>query len=294
VQLVVEGGDTAADKTIIEALGDPLLHILRNALDHGIETPDQRQAADKPTLATLSMRAYQEADRVVIEVADDGRGIDPARIRAAAVAKGLIDPAKAAALSDDEAMNLVFLPGSSTAAEVSDLSGRGVGMDAVRNAVEKLGGRVNLQSTLGRGTRIALTLPLSMAVTRVMIIEAAGGLYGVPMDLIVETVRIPRERIHAIKQSEAFVLRDRLVPLVRLAGLLREQERPREPDEPEAVLVCRIAERLVGLVIDQFRTGLDAVIKPLDGLIARTRGVSGTTLLGDGRVLLVLDLKELL
>jgi two-component system chemotaxis sensor kinase CheA len=167
-------------------------------------------------------------------------------------------------------------------------------MDVVRTTVEKLGGRVTVSSTVGTGSQIRLELPLSMAVTRVMIIEAAGGLYGVPMDLIVETVRITPDRIHAIKQAEAFVLRDRLIPLVRMAGLLGQPARPLAEDGQEAVLVCRIEGRHVGLVIDDFRVGMDVVLKPLEGIVAGLRGFSGTTLLGDGRVLLVLDLKELL
>jgi two-component system chemotaxis sensor kinase CheA len=293
IDLVIEGGDTEADKTIIEALGDPLLHIVRNSLDHGVELPDRRVAAGKPARATITLKAYQEADYVVIEVVDDGAGMDPARIRASAVAKGVIDQDEADRLTDQESINLIFRPGFSTAAQISDLSGRGVGMDVVRTAVEKLGGRVTVQSSIGVGSRTRLEVPLSMAVTRVMIVEAAGGVYGVPMDLIVETVRIETDRIHAIKQAEAFVLRDRLIPLVRMDRLLRAEACPRG-DGTEAVLVCRMDGRDVGLVIDDFRVGMDVVLKPLEGIVAGLRGFSGTTLLGDGRVLLVLNLKELM
>lgn len=294
IDLAIEGGDTAADKTIIEALGDPLLHIVRNSLDHGVELPAQRLAAGKPPRATITLRAYQEADQVVIEVGDDGRGIDPTRIRDVAVAKGVINRGEANALSDQEAINLVFRPGFSTAAEVSDLSGRGVGMDVVRTVVEKLGGRVTMTSRVGEGSQTRLMLPLSMAVTRVMLVEAAGGLYGVPMDLIVETVRVAADRIHTVKQAEVFVLREQLIPLVRMSTLLKAAARPHSPDEAEAVLVCRVDGRLVGLVIDEFRVGMDVVLKPLEGIVAGLRGFAGTTLLGDGRVLLVLDLKEFL
>jgi two-component system chemotaxis sensor kinase CheA len=256
--------------------------------------PEIRVASGKPAKAKITLKAYQEADCVVIEVGDDGRGIDPVSIRAAAVGKGVIDQAQADRLCDQEAINLIFRPGFSTAAEISDLSGRGVGMDVVRTTVEKLGGRVTVSSKVGEGSQTRLELPLSMAVTRVMIVEAAGGLYGVPMDLIVETVRISTERIHKIKQAEAFVLREKLIPLVRMDVLLGCPARPRADDDAEAVLVCRIEGRHVGLVIDDFRVGVDVVLKPLEGIVARLRGFSGTTLLGDGRVLLVLDLKELL
>jgi two-component system chemotaxis sensor kinase CheA len=294
VELRIAGGDTAADKTIIEALGDPLLHIVRNSLDHGVEPADERRAAEKPEIAVLALRAYQEADSVVIEVEDDGRGIHPARIRAAAIEKGVISAERAAALSDADAINLIFAPGFSTANQVSDLSGRGVGMDVVRTTIEGFGGRVQIASNPGKGALTRLILPLSMAVTRIMIIEGAGGVYGVPMDMIVETVRIDASRIHRVKQSEAFVLREQLIPLTRLSDLLGVSAREKGGDEPEAVLVCRVNGRIVGLVIDDFRIGMDVVLKPLEGIVAGARGFSGTTLLGDGRVLLVLDLKELL
>jgi two-component system chemotaxis sensor kinase CheA len=293
VELVIDGGDTAADKNIIEALNDPLLHIVRNSLDHGIEPPDVRVAAGKPAQATVRLDAYQEADYVVIEVGDDGRGIDPAKIRAAAVAKHVIDADTAEKLSDQEAINLIFRPGFSTAEKVSDLSGRGVGMDVVRTVIEKLGGRVGVTSQVGVGSVTRLMLPLSMAITRIMIIEAASGLYGVPMDLIVETVRVECDRIHKIQHAEAFILRDQLIPLVRVADLLHQPAKPLAQGA-EAVLVCRVDGRLVGLVIDDFRVGMDVIVKPLEGIVANMRGFSGTTLLGDGRVLLVLDLKELL
>ncbi|MDO9428496.1 MAG: chemotaxis protein CheA, partial [Methylobacterium sp.] len=296
IELAVEGEDTAADKTIIEALGDPLLHIVRNSLDHGIEQPDLRRAAGKPPTARLRLRACQEADGVVIEVSDDGCGIDPARIRAIAIEKGLVDAEEAARLSDQEAINLIYRPGFSTVREISDLSGRGVGMDVVLTTVEKLGGRVAVTSRLGEGTTTRLVLPLSMAVTRVMVVEAADGVYGVPMDMIAETVRVPESRIQRIKRAEAFVLRNIVIPLVRMSTLLGVPARRRTggAEAEEAVLVCQIDGRHVGLVIDDFREGMDVILKPLQGALTGLRGYSGTALLGDGRVLLVLDLKELL
>ncbi|SEH25590.1 chemotaxis protein CheA [Magnetospirillum fulvum] len=297
IDLVIEGEDTAADKTIVEMLGDPLLHIIRNALDHGIETPDEREAQGKPVEARVLLKAFQEGDQVVIEVSDDGRGIDPVKIRAAAVAKGVIDAERAAGLTDQDAVNLVFLPGFSTAGQVSDLSGRGVGMDVVVSTVEKANGSVSLSSVKGEGTTVRLSLPLSMAVTRVMMVEAGGGmLFGIPMDHIAETVRIPRDSIRHIKQSEAFVLRDTIVPLLRLDTLLGLERNVwfGDPTEEDAVLVVRIGNTLTGLVVDHFREGMDIILKPFDGILAGLPNYSGTALLGDGRVLLVLNLKELL
>lgn len=297
VELVMEGEDTAADKNIIEVLGDPLLHIIRNALDHGIERPEERAAAGKPETATVHIRAFQESDQVVIEVRDDGRGIDPDKIRAAAVAKGVLDAERAARLTDQEAVNLVFAAGFSTAAKVSDLSGRGVGMDVVVSTVDKAGGSVSLSSVNGAGTTVRLSLPLSMAVTRVMMVEAAGGmLFGIPMDNIAETVRVARGQVKRIKQAETFVLRETIVPLLRLDRLLG-MEPPLwfgDDDQEDAVLVVRVGGALTGLVVDHFREGMDIILKPFDGILAGIPGYAGTALLGDGRVLLVLNLKELL
>ena len=193
VQLVLEGEQTEADKNIIESLADPLIHIVRNSLDHGLEMPEIRLAAGKPATGKLTIRAAQEADRVVIEIVDDGKGIDPAVIKQKAYEKGIIDEAMVERISDQEAINLIFAAGLSTAAVVSDLSGRGVGMDVVRSAVEKINGTVVVHSELGKGTSIRISLPLSMAVTQVMVIESDGQLFGVPMDHVVETVRVPQK-----------------------------------------------------------------------------------------------------
>ena len=293
IELAVEGEDTAADKTIIEALGDPLLHIVRNAIDHGIEPAAQREAAGKPGCATIRLAACQEGDQVVIEVADDGRGIDPARMRRSAVEKGLLAAGQAAQLSDQDAVNLMFRAGFSTAAEVSDLSGRGVGMDVVRTTVDRLGGSVGVTSVVGRGTSVRLSLPLSMAITRVMTVETGGTLFGIPMELIGETVRLDPARVRAIKHAETFVLRNEVVPLRRLADLLGMNVPPPDPDAHRAVLVVRVGGGAIGLVVDRFREGMDVILKPMEGLLAGLPGYAGTALLGDGSVLLVLELKEL-
>lgn len=295
VELVLEGETTEADKNVIEALADPLVHIVRNALDHGMEQPDERRAAGKPAAGRLVLAARQEADRVVIEVADDGRGIDPARIRQKAHAKGLVDEAQLGRMSDQEAVNLVFLPGFSTAEAVSDLSGRGVGMDAVRSAVDGLNGTVQLTSVAGRGTRLQLTLPLSMAVSSVMIVESGGARYGVPMDLVVETVRVPAGAVHAIGQREAAVLRGRIVPLRGLNELLLLPDPQRRNDADElAVLVLRVQGQHLGLVIDDFCGVMEVILKPMAGILGSLATYAGSALLGDGSVLMVINPKELL
>ena len=293
VRLVFEGEETEADKNIIESLADPLIHIVRNSLDHGLETPEVRIAAGKPALGTLTIRAAQEADRVIIEIRDDGKGIDPALIKRKAYEKGIIDEALLERISDREAVNLVFAAGFSTAETVSDLSGRGVGMDVVRSGVERVGGVIQLQSEAGQGTHIRISLPLSMAVTRVMIVESDRQLFGVPMDHVVETVRVPRSAIHSIKQSRTTVLRNRIVPLKSLNALLDIPAETLANDDGElAVLVARVGGEVVGLLVDDFCETVDIIQKPLSGVLAGLCAYSGSALMGDGTVLMVLNLKE--
>ena len=294
VELVLEGEDTEADKNIIESLADPLIHIVRNSLDHGLETPAVRRAAGKPAVGRLTIRALQEGDRVLIDIIDDGRGIDPAVIKRKAYEKGLIDEAVLERISDREAINLVFAAGFSTADVVSDLSGRGVGMDVVRTAVEKVNGTILLESEVGKGTRLRITLPLSMAVTQVMIVESDGQTFGVPMDHVVETVRVPRLSIRRIKQSQTIVLRGSIVPLRSLNTLLGlSQPALSNADDEMAVLVARVGGESVGLIVDEFRETAEIIQKPLSGVLAGLSAYSGSALMGDGSVLMVLNVREI-
>jgi two-component system chemotaxis sensor kinase CheA len=295
VQLVIEGEDTEADKNVIESLADPLIHILRNSLDHGIELPAVRLAAGKPARGTLRVAARQEGDLVVLDISDDGAGVDTARVRAKAVERGLIAPERASAMTEHEAVQLIFLPGFSTADTISDLSGRGVGMDVVRTAVARINGTVELSSVRGQGTRLRLALPLSMAVTNVMMIESDGRRFGVPMDLIVETVRVPAEDIHRFKQAQTVVLRGRIVPLRPLNELLALEAPARlNADGEHAVLVVRHGSESVGLLVDDFHGTSDIILKPLEGVLGGITGFAGTALMGDGSVLMILNPKELL
>lgn len=294
VELVIEGEETEADKNVIEALADPLIHILRNSLDHGLETAQVRLAAGKPATGVLKVSARQESDQVILEISDDGAGIDPQRVRAKAIERGLVTADGAGSLSDHEAVQLVFLPGFSTAEQVSDLSGRGVGMDVVRTAVERVGGTVTLASERGRGTTLTLSLPLSMAVTNVMIVESHGARFGVPMSLIVETVRVHRDDIHRFKNAMTVVLRGKIVPLRPLNELLGHDAAPLENEAGElAVLVCRLPQGNVGFIVDEFRSATDIILKPLDGVLGGLTHFAGTALMGDGSVLLILNPKDL-
>ncbi|MBK5968089.1 MULTISPECIES: chemotaxis protein CheA [Thiorhodovibrio] len=295
VHLVMEGEDTEADKNIIEALGDPLVHIVRNSLDHGFESPEVRAAAGKPVAGTLTLRATQESDRVVIEIKDDGKGIDPDVIKHKAYTKGLIDEATLERISDQEAVNLVFAAGLSTAETVSDLSGRGVGMDVVRSAVEKVNGAMTLTSVLGQGTQLRLSVPLSMAVTNVMIVVSDDQSFGVPMDTVVETVRVPQSAIRTIKRSLATVLRGRIVPLKSINTLLGIQAQHKaNADDELAVLVVRLGDETLGLLVDDFRETVDIILKPMTGVLASLSAYAGSALMGDGSVLMVLNVKEIL
>ncbi len=294
VNLFLEGETTEIDKNIVEALSDPLIHIVRNSLDHGIELPEVRRAAGKPEAGRLTIRATQESDRVYIDISDDGKGIDPKVIKDKAYEKGLIDEATLERLTDQEALNLVFAAGFSTVEVISDLSGRGVGMDVVRNAVEKVNGTVSLESEAGKGTRIRLSLPLSMAVTNVIIVESDNQLFGIPMDMVVETVRIPRSAIHTIKRRQTTVLRNRIVPLLALNDLLALDAEPRtNEDDMLATLVVRINDEHIGILVDDFRETVDIILKPMVGIIGGLGGYAGSALLGDGSVLMVLNPKEL-
>jgi two-component system chemotaxis sensor kinase CheA len=294
VQLVLEGEETEADKNIIESLADPLIHIVRNSLDHGLETPDVRIAAGKPATGKLTIRATQEADRVVIEISDDGKGIDPAVIKQKAYEKGIIDEVMLERIGDQEAINLIFAAGLSTAAVISDLSGRGVGMDVVRSAVEKINGTVLLSSELGKGTTIRISLPLSMAVTQVMVIESDHQLFGVPMDHVVETMRVPRNAIRTIKQSQAAVLRGRIVPLKSLNALLGITAIPQANSDDElAVLLVQAGNTQLGLLVDGFEETVGVIQKPLLGFLAGLPAYSGSALMGDGSVLMILNIREI-
>ncbi|MEV6346138.1 chemotaxis protein CheA [Actinoplanes sp. NPDC051851] len=293
IELVTEGEDTMADKDVIEALGDPLVHLVRNSLDHGIEPPAERIAAGKPQTARLTLAAVADGDAVIVEVSDDGRGVDPVRVKRKAYEKGLISEEELESLSDSEAVDLVFRPGFSTADQVSDLSGRGVGMDAVRASVEKLGGTVTMRSTLGAGTVTRLRLPLSMAVTQVMVVSVAGQRFGVPVDLVVETVRMPAAEMGRVLHQDVVVMRGEVVPVVDLARALEMPWTP-DPAADRAILVVAVNGQRIGLLVSQFHREVDVILKPMDGLLAYADEFSGTALLGDGLVLLVLNVKEVL
>jgi two-component system, chemotaxis family, sensor kinase CheA len=293
VTLVTIGETTESDKTIVDLLFEPLMHLVRNAVDHGIETPEQRQAAGKSEIATISLGASRRGDRFVVEVIDDGRGIDPATVRRKAEEKRLLSAAELAALSDEQATDLIFAAGFSTASEVSDISGRGVGMDVVRSSIERIGGHVALSSRLGAGTTVSLDLPMNIAMSHIMVVEAGGQAFGIPMDAVSETVRLSPDQISRIKNNDGFVLHDRVVPICSLAELMKLPPRTPASADARLVVVAESGGRMTAIEVDAIRERMEVVLKPMQGLLSNARGYAGTTLTGDGAVLLVLDLKEI-
>jgi two-component system, chemotaxis family, sensor kinase CheA len=295
VGYTLRGDDTEADKSIVDALFEPLQHLVRNALVHGIEGPSERLARGKPESAHVSLSALRRGDQLVIEVADDGRGVDPDAVRRKAREQSLVAEADVEQLSDEQAIQLVFLPGFSTAAEVSQMSGRGVGLAAVRSAAEHIGGSVNLSSELGRGTTVRLALPLSMALVRIMTVQSGGQVFGVPIEAVAETVRLPRDRLIEIKNGQAFVLRDQIVPTCPLNRLLELPDSEARAHAKDAlILVTNVGGQTAGVEIDGIGERLDVVMKPMQGILAEAPDYAGTTLLGNGQVLLVLNLSAML
>lgn len=288
VQFVTEGEATEVDKTVIERLADPLTHILRNAIDHGIETEEKRREAGKEGFGTIRLSAAHRSARVVIEVADDGAGINRERVRAIAVERGLIDPALE--LSESEIDKLLFLPGFSTRSQVSDLSGRGVGMDVVKRSIQSLGGRVSIQSTPGQGTVMSISLPLTLAVLDGMVVEVCDQTMVVPLTAVVETLRPASEDLHAIgPDSEVVSVRDSIVPVIDLGRVFGF--RPEGyPKEKVILLLVETDERSrYALAVDVIRDQRQVVIKGLEANYGHVPGIAAATILGNGQIALIID-----
>ncbi|HEU5451253.1 MAG TPA: chemotaxis protein CheA [Terriglobales bacterium] len=281
VQLAVSGGETGLDKMILDAMAEPLAHLVRNAVDHGIESPAERAAAGKAKEGTVRLQARHEGGQAVIEVSDDGRGIDRDRVLARALDLGLVTETEAARLSDSEVLKFIFEPGFSTATAVTEISGRGVGMDAVKAAVERLKGSVEVQSEPGRGTRVLLRLPLTLAITRAMLLQCGGRLYAVPVDNLQDVLRLTAENRETVGGREVLRLRDQLIPLVHLPDA--------HGNGRSFAMVVSVAGRKHALVADKVLGEEQLVLKTLDGQHAASEMVSGAAVLGDGRVVLVLN-----
>ncbi|MGC1417230.1 MAG: chemotaxis protein CheA, partial [Candidatus Acidiferrum sp.] len=295
VALDISGQHTDLDKGILDSLGEPLMHLVRNAVDHGIEPADERLTAGKPARGTVSLNAYHQGTQVVIEVRDDGRGIDPAQVRQQAVKQGIVKLEEAARLTDQEALNLIFESGFSTASEITEVSGRGVGMDVVRSVLDKLKGTVHISTQKSRGTTFQLRAPLTLASIQTLLFRVGGRLYAVPLSSVVEISRINEQEIHRIDQREVLRLRDQILTLVRLEHLSRLRAIDSEPQKKKHfVIVIGSAEKRFGLVVDSMVGEEELVIKALPSDIVASDLVSGASILGDGTVVLILNVPAVL
>lgn len=293
VRLIVEGGDVELDRRVLDEIRDPMVHLLRNAIDHGIEAPDRRRAEGKAPQGTLTLTARAEGDRVVVEVKDDGAGIDAGAIRRVAVARGVLSQDEADSMTDERAVDMIFAPGFSSKETVTDVSGRGVGLDVVRDRVDRLEGTLTVWSQPGRGTRFELRVPLSVAVARLILVRGGGMLLSLPAAVVDEVLRIPESEVSRIEGYEAMHWNDRALPLVSLAGLLEREPEPVDAQHRH-VAVVHFEDHAVGLVVDAFAGEREAVVKPLDEFLGRIPHVAGATILTSGEVVTVLHVPQLI
>jgi two-component system chemotaxis sensor kinase CheA len=285
--LVMRGGETEIDKTLVELVADPLVHLLRNSLDHGIETPQERELAGKPRRGTITLQARQEGEHILITVTDDGRGMDSARIVGKAIEKGLVTPDRASVLSPREILNLVFIPGFTTVENATDLSGRGVGMDVVSANLKKLNGMVEIESPPGRGTTVTLRLPLTLAIVPVLIVQVAQETYALPLRFVAETLRFCPQDVHKVGRREMVWVRNEVLPLLRLHRLL--ETGCDAPPATQKLVVLNPGSERVAMLVDQLVGRESTIVKPLPSCLSRCAGIAGATVTEDGAVRLVLD-----
>jgi two-component system chemotaxis sensor kinase CheA len=293
VELITEGEETELDKSVGEEIGDPLVHLIRNSLDHGLESEEERIAAGKNPKGHVWLRAYHKGNSVAIEVEDDGRGIDPEKMRLVGVKKGLVTAEEAKLLDDRQAVDLIFAPGFSSAEKITDVSGRGVGMDVVKTNIKNLKGNIQINTEPGRGTRFTLTLPLTLAIIDALMVQVGKDVYAIPLDAVSETTKIEVERLSEVNHRKALTLRGEVLGIIDLSELL---ELPPNPDQREIlpVVIIHDNDRRLGIVVDRLLERQEIVIKPLGQYLNtfEIRGISGATIMGDGSVVLILDPHE--
>lgn len=295
IKLDLEGGETELDRSVIEVIGDPLLHILRNSVDHGVEKPDEREAAGKARTGRVVVSARHQENHIVIEIEDDGRGIDHERVRKKAVESGLVSKEASERLSERECIQFIFASGLSTASEVSEVSGRGVGMDIVRSNIQKLGGIIDVETTVGKGSKFSLRLPLTLAIIRGLLVKVSGVVYVVPLGSVIETLLVPHKEIQTVHKREVVVIRGVTTPLVRLRSVFATRNFVKPPEaESSYVVIVGLAEQRVGLVVDTLIGEQEVVIKSLNRFCGDVKGISGATILGNGNVALIVDVNGIL
>jgi two-component system chemotaxis sensor kinase CheA len=292
VELVISGQDTDVDKTLLDAIAEPLTHIVRNAISHGVESPEERATANKPAHGTIRLDAYHQGNQLIVEIRDDGSGIDPEKVKARALKQGLASPEEAARFSEAEILDLVFRPGFSTAEEITEVSGRGVGLDVVRSVLYRLKGSVEIKTRVGEGTTFRLKLPLTLAIIKALLFRVEQRLYAIPLNAVAEIARANESDLHRVDNYEVLQLRNQVLPLIRMGR--RGTERTDHRAGKIFILVISFGERKLGLIVDAMEGEEELVIKTLDDQTVATDLVSGASILGDGRVVLIMNLAAIM
>ncbi len=290
IDLVIEGEATELDKTVIEEIGDPLVHIIRNSCDHGIESPEDRVTAGKPATGVIRLEAAQEGSSIIIKIIDDGRGFAVEAIRDKAVERGIASREEVDRMPDREVFAFAFQAGFSTAKEITDVSGRGVGMDVVRTNIEKLNGMVELDSVQGQGSTITIKLPLTLAIIQGLLVESDDDIFILPLASVVETVKTEQAEVYHVNQRPVFSLREEIIPIINLNEILAENQAGFIMTEKPYIVVVALAEKKLGVIVDRFLGQEEVVIKSLGQYLGSTQGIAGATILGDGRIRLIVDL----
>jgi two-component system chemotaxis sensor kinase CheA len=293
VELVIHGEDTEVDKNLIEEINDPLVHLVRNAIDHGVEKPDVRESKGKNRKGTVILSAEHEGNNILIKVVDDGKGIDTEMLKEKAVAKGFITKEKAKELTKQEAYNLIFHPGFSTAEVVTNISGRGVGMDVVKTNVTKLRGTITVESEVGKGSTLILRLPLTLAIISGMIVKSHGQMFVIPLHSVIEVLRVSKDNIETINSKEVVHLRDTILPIVSLDNLINHNGNGHNQSNWQYIVEVGIAEKRFGIKVDELIGQQEVVIKSLGDYLGKIDGIAGSSIMGDGTVIIILDINEL-
>ncbi len=293
IELIMEGEETDLDKNLVEALADPLVHLVRNSCDHGVELPEKREAAGKPRKGTITLRASQEGDHILLSITDDGAGMDPEKLKEIAVSRGVLDADTAARMSDTEAFNLIFAPGFSTKQQISDISGRGVGMDVVKTSITQLNGTINIQSAKGTGTRIEIKVPLTLAILPTLMVEIGQQTFALPLSSVNEIFYLNLATSKMVDGQLTIIVRDKAIPLFFLQEWLIRGGRGNRTESGHVVIV-QVGQKQIGFVVDNLIGQEEVVIKPLDNLLHGTPGMAGATITSDGGIALILDIPGLL
>jgi two-component system chemotaxis sensor kinase CheA len=291
IHLEIGGGETELDRTLIDEIGDPLVHIIRNAVDHGIESPQERQKANKPAKGKITLKAYQEGNNVIVKVTDDGRGFNLEKVKEKALKQGLVDRDTIEQMRNEQILELTFMPGFSTAEKVTDVSGRGVGMDIVKTKVENLGGMVQINSTQGQGSVLEIHLPLTLAIIQTLTVKLGAEVYAIPSTYVEQIISLFDSEVKVVRNQEMFMYRGSILPLFRLQDILDTPDAKNNKFEELDVVILKVGDRLVGCVVDALLRQQDVVIKSLGNYLGTIKGIAGATILGDGRVALILDIR---